>query len=271
MSPGDAKPACWATPRAAAFEDQSVVDRYHLRPPYPQEAIDLLVELAGESPGPVLDVGTGTGEIARRLVGHVERVDAVDRSPSMLARAQALPGGADPRLRWILGTVEDVALAPPYTLITGGSSLHWLEWNVAFARFAELLGPRGVVAIVRRHAAPDGWREPLRAVLQSFEPDRSPRPDLVAELQQRGLFREVGRRELGPFPFEQSIDDFVGAMHSRSAFSLERMQQQISAGMDEAVREVVEPFSSAGALRLQLYANVVWGRPFAPGAEDSDD
>ena len=30
-----AKPARWAPGRAAAFGDQSVVDRYHLRPPYP--------------------------------------------------------------------------------------------------------------------------------------------------------------------------------------------------------------------------------------------
>src|SRR5260370_28004945 len=87
------KPARWAPARAAAFQDQSVVDHYHLRPPYPQAVIEILVELAVDTPPTVLDVGTGTGELARRLVAAVQRVDAVDVSPAMIARGRTLPGG----------------------------------------------------------------------------------------------------------------------------------------------------------------------------------
>lgn len=37
-----------------------------------------LAELVVDAPRAVLDVGTGTGELARRLVGSVDCVDAVD-------------------------------------------------------------------------------------------------------------------------------------------------------------------------------------------------
>src|SRR5579875_2050425 len=92
------KPARWAAARATAFEDQSVVDRYHLRPPYPQAVLDTLAELAAVAPRTVLDVGAGTGELARRLVRQVARLDALDRSAAMIARGRTLPGGDHPRL-----------------------------------------------------------------------------------------------------------------------------------------------------------------------------
>jgi SAM-dependent methyltransferase len=257
-----AKPARWASERAAAFQDQSVVDRYHLRPPYPQALIDTLVELAADPPRAALDVGTGTGELARQLVDHVGRVDAVDLSRAMIARGRALPGGDHPRLRWILGAVEDEPLDPPYALIMGGSSMHWLDWDRAFPLFATLLSPQGMVAIVHRNVAPTPWQDDLRELRRRYEPGHDQeRPDLVAELDRRGLFRETGRREVGPVPFDQSVEDYVGSFHSRSALSLDRIPQADAASLDQQVRELVGPWSSAGMLKLEIMGNVVWGKP----------
>src|SRR5690349_2559845 len=47
------------------FEHQSVVDRYHLRPSYPPQTFELLTDLIVDEPRVVLDVGCGTGKIAR--------------------------------------------------------------------------------------------------------------------------------------------------------------------------------------------------------------
>src|SRR5262249_55186769 len=52
---------------AAQFGDPSVVAAYRHRPPYPAEVFDILVGLIADEPRAVLDVGTGTGEIARGL------------------------------------------------------------------------------------------------------------------------------------------------------------------------------------------------------------
>jgi SAM-dependent methyltransferase len=260
-NPINAKPTRWAAERAAAFQDQSVVDHYHLRPPYPPAIIETLAELASVHPRTVLDVGTGTGELARRLVEQVERVDALDRSEQMIARGRMLPGGDHPRLRWMLGAAETAPLDPPYALIMGGSSLHWLDWDAAFPRFEALLSPGGVIAVVRRGIAPTPWQNGIRELLRRYEPGREQRrPDLVAELERRRLFREQGRRESDPVPFEQSIEDYVGSFHSRSAFSLERMSPEDATALDQQVRDLARPWSTEGMLQLRTTGSVVWGR-----------
>lgn len=257
----ESKPAHWSADRAMAFEDPSVVDRYHLRPPYPESLIDILVDLAVDTPRTVLDVGTGTGDLARRLAGRVDGVDALDRSAAMIARGRTLAGGDNPRLRWILGSAEETPLDPPYALITGGSSLHWLHWHIAFPRFETLLSPRGVIAIVHRSVAPTPWRDALREVLRPYRPgQRDAYPDLVTELEQRQFFRTLGQREVDPVPFAQSIEDYIGAIHSRSMFSLDRLAPAEAASLDRQVREVLLPWSHDGMLQLEVAGSVVWGR-----------
>ncbi len=259
------KPARWAAARATAFEDQSVVDRYHLRPPYPQAVLDTLAELAAVAPRTVLDVGAGTGELARRLVRQVARLDALDRSAAMIARGRTLPGGDHPRLCWLLGAVETAPLAPPYALVMGGSSLHWLDWEVAFPRLDALLSPDGLIAIVRRHTSVP-WQEELRDLERPYAPrgtrdePSSGRPDLVAELTRRGLFRELGRREVPAVPFAQAVEDYVGALHSRSTFSLDRMAPADATALDQQVRALVRPWATDGMLAMQVTGSVVWGR-----------
>ena len=41
------------------FRDRSVVDAYHLRPSYPEEVFDILLDLITDEPRAVLDVGCG--------------------------------------------------------------------------------------------------------------------------------------------------------------------------------------------------------------------
>src|SRR5439155_17899141 len=104
-------------------------EAYRSRPPYPDELFEILAGLISDEPRVVLDAGCGTGEIARPLLGRVDRVDAVDFSPAMIERGRRSPGGDHPNLRWIVGRAEDVPLAPPYALITAGASLHWMDWE----------------------------------------------------------------------------------------------------------------------------------------------
>jgi trans-aconitate methyltransferase len=114
----------------AGFADQEIADAYPHRPPYPHDAIQLLVDLVKDTPRAVLDVGCGTRDLARWLAPHVEWVDAVDSSPAMLAKGRQLPGGGHPHLRWQHAAAETAVLAPRYALVTAGESLHWMDWPV---------------------------------------------------------------------------------------------------------------------------------------------
>src|SRR5207248_8537433 len=141
---------------------------YRHRPPYPDEVFEILASLITDEPRTVLDVGAGSGDIARRLVDFVERVDAVDFSQNMIERGKQLPNGDYPHLHWIYGKVEEVALSPPYALITAGSSIHWMEWERAFPRFRSMLTPYGYLALVYRRTLSMPWDADLRKLRAQF-------------------------------------------------------------------------------------------------------
>ncbi len=261
------KPAHFGPYYAEAFKDQQVVEAYRHRPPYPQEVFALLASLVLDEPRAVLDVGSGLGDIARPLLELVERVDAVDFSQQMIEKGKQLPNGNHPQLHWIYGKVEDVPLAPPYALITAGSSIHWPAWEVAFPRFHSMLSPHGSLALIYRKTLPMPWESEIRKILAQFSDRQGHRgSNAIKELEVRGFFRRQGEQETAPIPFVQSLDDYIQGLHSRSSFSRERMGQQRAADFDRQVRALLLQFHQDGLLPLQVVASVTWGTPEHGGA-----
>jgi SAM-dependent methyltransferase len=256
------KPEHFGAYYAEAFKDRQVVDAYRLRPPYPDEVFEILADLITDEPRTVLDVGTGTGDIARRLADVARRVDAVDFSQFMIERGKQLLNGDHPHLHWIYGKVEEVPLAPPYALITAGSSIHWMEWSIAFPRFRSLLTPNGSLALIYRRTLPMPWDVDLRKLRAQFSIRRDYRPsNVVEELETRGYYHKQGGKETAPVPFFQSIDDFIEGLHSKSGFSRERMGQQQATDFDQQVRTLLSQFHTDGVLALQAVGTVTWGIP----------
>lgn len=251
--------------RAARFQDQSVVDAYPLRWPYPPETFDALVGLVPDPEGAVLDAGTGTGDLARPLAARVGRVDAVDVSAPMLAKARSLPGGNHPGLRWIESRLEDFVPDLRYALVTAGESLHWMDWPVVLPRFHQWLAPGGLLAIVQRSEEPTPWQAGLSAPIATHSTVRNYEPfDLVAELEGRGLFEVRGRRVTEPVPFQQVEADYVESFHSRSSLSRQTMPPESAAAFDNELRDLLAPWSEDGVVVLQTRGDLVWGAPL-PG------
>jgi len=253
---------------AGAFKDQRVVDAYKYRPPYPNQVFDILSGLITDEPRAILDVGAGSGDIARNLVDVVERVDAVDFSLHMIEMGKQLPNGNHPHLQWIYGKIEDVPLTPPYALITAGSSIHWPEWSIAFPRFRAMLTPKGTLALIYRRTLPMPWDTELKKLRAQFSTRQNHgSANTVEELKKRGFFHQQGEKETDPVPSFQSVDDFIVGLHSRSGFSLERMGQQKATEFDHQVRILLSHFHIDGMLPLQVTASVTWGQPQAGAVE----
>jgi ubiquinone/menaquinone biosynthesis C-methylase UbiE len=247
---------------AAAFKDRQVVDAYKYRPPYPQEVFEILAELITDEPRTVLDVGAGSGDIARNCVAFAERVDAVDFSHSMLERGKQLPNGTSPRLHWIYGKIEEAPLTPPYALITAGSSIHWIDWPRAFPRFRSVLAPNGLLALIHRRTLPMPWNDELRSIHYQFVTRQGLRGATIAEeLEKRGFLHKLGQRETAPVLFQQSLDDFIEGLHSRSSFSRELMGPQKAAEFDQQVRALLLHVHPDGMMPLQVVGSVIWGTP----------
>jgi SAM-dependent methyltransferase len=255
------KPEDFSRAYAEAFKDRRVVDVYRHRPPYPDEVFDILASLITDEPRAVLDVGAGSGDIARRVVDFAERVDAVDFSQHMIERGKRLHNGDHPALHWIYGKVEEVSLTPPYALITAGSSIHWTEWEVAFPRFRSMLTPNGYLALIYRNTLPMPWSDEFRKLRAQSSRRGSRGFGVIEELEKRGLFHKLGEKETAPVPFTQSVDDFIEGLHSRSGLARERMGEQEAAAFDEQVRELLLRYHSDGVLPLQVVGTVTWGKP----------
>jgi ubiquinone/menaquinone biosynthesis C-methylase UbiE len=265
MTPMIPKPSHLGLKYAEQFQDTSIVEVYHHRPPYSDETIDLLLGLITDEPGTILDVGCGTGDLARRLVSGVKRVDAVDFSPAMLDKGRTLPGGDHAHLHWICGRVEEVELQPPYVLITAGESLHWMEWEMVFPLFQRILTPHGYLAIIERGTEPLPWSDALGKLIQQFATNREYRPyNLIEELEQRSLFQQQGAIRTHPVPFTQGGEEYLQSFHSMNGFSRGRMGEEAADAFDEEVRKVLSPFLHEGLLTLSTFNTVVWGTPQVP-------
>jgi ubiquinone/menaquinone biosynthesis C-methylase UbiE len=256
------KPGHLGLKYAEQFKDTSLVAVYHHRRPYPDEAINKLVTLVTDEPRFILDVGCGTGDLARRLVNRVERVDAVDLSSPMIDKGKTLPGGDHPSLNWIYGRVEDVTLQPPYALITAGESLHWMEWDIVIPLFHRVLTPHGYLVLVARGTENNPWDDDLQGLIQHFSTNQEYVPyDLTEELEQRHLFQQHGILHTQPVPYVQTGEEYLQSIHSMNGFSRERMGEEAARAFDAEVRNLISPFLQDGRLLLSVVSTVVWGLP----------
>ncbi|HET9015458.1 MAG TPA: class I SAM-dependent methyltransferase [Thermomicrobiaceae bacterium] len=249
---------------AAVWEDAATAAAYARRPTYPPAIFDILAGLVVDAPRAVLDLGCGTGFVARPLAPRVARVDAVDASAAMVDEGRRLPGGDAPNLRWIVGRAEEAPLDPPYALVTAGESLHWMDWGVLLPRLAGTLTPGGALAILDLSVPvvdPD-LRADVVAVIRRYSTFTEWRPDfdLVAELERRGLFRRAGRAETDVVPLRQPVDAYVESFHARASLAWPRMAPDAAAAFDAELRQAV--LARVGeTVELAVRGVVVWGRP----------
>ena len=103
------------------------------------------VGVAGQS---VVDLGTGTGSLARGLACRGCRVLGIDPAAEMLAEARALDKLAGVRVEYRQGKAESTGL-PDASLdvVTAGQCWHWLDRPKAAAEAKRLLTPGGTVVI----------------------------------------------------------------------------------------------------------------------------
>ena len=260
------RPACRGVEYAETFKDPSVVAAYRHRPPHPPGTFDLLRRLIVDRPRSLLDAGTGLGDLARKLAPDCERVDAVDFSEGMIETARSLPGGDDPRIRWIRSPIEDADLVGPYSLITAADSLSWFDLDVVIPKFAELLTRNGVLAVVDR-SAQVGLREddiiPRYSLNRNYE-----RWNPVAALEEAGLFERLGREFTGPVPWTPTVEEYIERRHSQNGFSRDRMSRRRAAEFDAAIRARIAEQVKEGSVRMEegrllgeVMGSVVWGRP----------
>jgi SAM-dependent methyltransferase len=256
---------------AAEYSQPDIAAAYQYRYPYPAEAFEVMLSLVQPGPRTVLDLGTGQGELARGLVTAVERVDAVDISAEMINRGRQLPGGADARLNWIIGSAEETGLRGPYALVTCGTSLHWMDWPRLFPRLRQLMNADARLAIVDRRRLDHPWSRDLSAVIDRHQVHRGiggrrfaqAVTHVAEDVERAGFFVRDGAATTSPVPFRQSLTEFIEALHSRNGLGRDTLGPAAAARFDAEVIELVRAHQPDDEVESLIYATVVWGHPSA--------
>ncbi|MGW3141648.1 class I SAM-dependent methyltransferase [Streptomyces sp. NPDC001139] len=98
--------------------------------------------------GRALDVGCGTGDLARLLAGRAEEVRGVDSDPGIVERARELSGGRYRHVTFSTAHAPDGLPPGAYDVITCVAVLHHLPLTETLARFRDELAPGGTLVVV---------------------------------------------------------------------------------------------------------------------------
>lgn len=242
----------------------------------PPPVLHQLAQALGLSSGDrVVDVGTGTGQVAVPLSRVVGAVLAVDPEPDMLAQLrQRLTDDDVHNVLPVLAAGTDLpvltgALGPgSVAAVTIANALHWLDAEAFFADAAPLLRPGGGLAVIT-HGVPmwlveADWARRLRAHLETWiGPIQTTCDSDAAALQaRRHLLGAAGYQDVQILKhtedLEVSVEYVVGHVHTLMA------EDQLGPGQwaqfDRQLIEVLKPHSVRGHLIEQVPTTVLHAR-----------
>lgn len=110
--------------------------------------VELAVQQGLQAGQTALDLGTGTGTVARGLARLGLRVTGIDPAPALLREAAELDAGEGLDVDYREGRAEDLPFARgAFDIVTAGQCWHWFDRPRAAAEAYRVLKPDGALAI----------------------------------------------------------------------------------------------------------------------------
>lgn len=128
----------------------TAADYRKYRAGFPPEMFSRLAAYQIGLPGQnILDLGTGTGTVARQLAERGASVVALDKATALMAEAKALDAEAGVTIDYVEGVVERLEFEDArFDVVTAGQCWHWFERARAASETFRVLKRGGRIAIV---------------------------------------------------------------------------------------------------------------------------
>jgi ubiquinone/menaquinone biosynthesis C-methylase UbiE len=265
---------------APALSPEQIYERFSV-PALFAPAAERLLEVAGPQPGErVLDVGTGTGIVARLAAPRVlpdGSVTALDLSPAMLAIARSAAEEEGLAIAWHEGRAEK----PPFPdaqfdlVLSQFAAMFFTDLPAALAEMRRVLAPGGRLSLSVFQAIE---RHPFYMAL-----DRAIQRQLgvpaIADIfalgdaeDLKGTLARAGFRDVAVTPFELALrvpdpDAFLAGEIALDSASIPAMQgldatarQNLTAAIQDEMAAPLRAVTDGDYVRLTFYAQIAHGR-----------
>ncbi len=131
----------------------------------------------GQSNQTILDLGTGTGTVARGLALEGAAVTALDPSMNLIMQAKERDQEAGVQIQYVNAKAETTGLPDhSFDIITAGQCWHWFDEALAMQEIKRLLKPNGRLVIAHYDwlSLPGSVPALSETVMQRYAPDMRP-------------------------------------------------------------------------------------------------
>lgn len=150
-----------------------VADYYaKYRPDLPEEVANYIVNKFPTTKGVILDLGCGTGQVARALYDFAGEIYAVDPSKEMIKNAKKAVDDRENKVEFICQSAEKCLL--PHSsidLIIIARAFHWMDQDVVLKNSRSILKPNGGFVSIDDKSLWTGsanWQHTAKKTIQYF-------------------------------------------------------------------------------------------------------
>lgn len=219
------------------FADKSIVQHYGFRPDYTSEVVHFLSNALSINGMDVLDIGTGTGEVAIPLSELGHEVVGVDPSYEMIQAAKT----KNSDVSFINSYIEEFESSKRFNLFVAANSIHWADWAIAFPVLKSVAHPGAKLAIVTGgDVAIEGLQNEILELVKTYSTTQNFKPYCVVTLlKEGGYIANPVTTNMPASAVSQQTEDYIASFHARNGFSLDRMKPHLAQAFDNELKDLL--------------------------------